>query len=168
MKVLFFLFLSLVGSAGAQAKEDSASVELKNQLLEKINVYRKQHRLAPLVLENGLQRAAQNQCDYLFSIGKLSHTQPNKKYRTTQDRIRAFSRYYFTYFGENCLSVYADFMSHDAKTQTALVEEMFQLWRKSKPHNANLLYKNFTHADFAFRFNPETEEIFCVMDFGGK
>jgi uncharacterized protein YkwD len=167
MKVLVFFFFSTLGFVNAQV-ESAVSVEIKNQLLEKINTYRKQHRLAPLALEDGLQCAAQNQCDYLFSIGKLSHTQPNKKYRTTQDRIRVFSRFYFQSFGENCLSTFGDFTSSDPTIQAALVEEMFQLWRKSKPHNANLLYKNFTHADFAFRFNPATEEIFCVMDFGGK
>lgn len=168
MKNLVFLLLLIASVSVCAQNEVTFSSEIKTLLLYKINAYRKQHRVAPLVLEEGIQKAAQNQCDYLFSVGKLSHTQPNKPYKTNRDRIVVFSKKSFMCYGENCLMTHGDFVSTNPKTHENIAEEMFQIWRKSPPHNANLLLKRFTHADFGFRYNPETEEIYCVIDFGGN
>jgi uncharacterized protein YkwD len=166
MKFFLFLILAFFFSSLTVNQDNSKAIShIQDALLKKVNDYRIKKRLSILTIENGLQISAQNQCDYLFKIGKLSHEQPDKKLRTTRDRIKVFSEKSYMSYGENCLKTYGDISAINIE---AIAEDMFQLWRTSKPHNANLLNQSFTNTGFGFRTNAETEEIYCVMDYGGN
>lgn len=169
MKPYIVLFLSFCFVSLSFKKNEDASTEaIQVVLLKKINDYRLKNHKKTLILEDGLSNSAQNQCDYLFKIGKLSHEQPDKKYRTTKDRIKFFSTKTFLSFGENCLKTYANLSENQTSKVGKIAEDMFQLWRTSKPHNENLLNQRFTHTGFGFHTNSSTEEIYCVMDYGGN
>jgi uncharacterized protein YkwD len=168
MKLIIILFLPFCfGLIPASPNYVSSTDQIQLVLLGKINDYRLKKKLVALQLEEGLAKSAENQCSYLLKIGKLSHSQPKKGYRTTKDRILVFSTKTYMSYGENCLKTYADLRNLTPKKTEVIAEEMFELWRTSKPHNDNLLNRRFTHAGFGFQTKTKTGEIYCVLDFGG-
>jgi uncharacterized protein YkwD len=169
MKLIPLFILSLFFLSFEYLQQDNKDFEkVQTVLAQKINDYRVKKRKPELLLEEGLQKSAQNQSDYLLKIGRLTHNQSDKNLRTTKDRIKYFSSISYFSYGENCLKTYGDLRNLQTSDVERIAEEMFQLWRTSKPHNENLLNSMFTHVGYGFCSNPKTQEIYCVMDFGGN
>lgn len=169
MRLYFYLIAAILQCQYCLSKEDTTSFfQIETALLKRINEYRTSNKIGQLYLDPGLQKSAQNQCDYLFKLGKLTHEQTDKKLKTTKQRIQFFALRTYSIFGENCLSTYTDLTNLSTKLINQIAGELFELWRKSKPHNENLLTQRFTNTGFGFCMNPETGKLYCVMNFGGN
>ena len=170
MKSYFAGFLfSLVGGIPfvSSQSETVSIIQIEKLLHKKINDYRKNGKLPAYVLDEGLKLSAQNHCDYIFSIQKLTHKQPTGQFQNTVDRIRYFSKRTYMSYGQNCLQAYYVLPTSNSKEIEEIAENMFEMWRNSKMHDNNLMHQNFTHTGFGMRYNSDTHQLYCVMDFGG-
>ena len=101
----------------------------KSEFLELINRYRQENGMAPLKVSGALAVAAQLHSEDMAAQNYFSHTSLDG--RTFVDRIRQAGYTYNTWLGENIAAGY----------DTA--QAVFEAWRSSTGHNANMLNSNF-------------------------
>lgn len=131
--VLGFLFV--LGSANLN--EARASQAEEQRFLELINGYRQAHGLGPLALSETLSRAAERHSDDMQTYGFFSHTTEASSYypvgSSFSDRLaREGYPTDTSYIAENIAS------------GQATAEEVFEAWRLSPPHNANMLGTHYS------------------------
>lgn len=118
--------LAAPGEAGAQSYE---AEELN--FLELINQYRQQNGLEPLLLSDPLSVASERHSEDMGTYGFFSHTTQQSSYYPTGadhvDRAAQEGYDYNTYTAENL--AYGQ----------ATAREVFEAWRTSAGHNANML-----------------------------
>ncbi len=118
------LFLALAVVPSAQAYDDQ---EL--EFLSLINSYRQQNGLPRLTMSNGLYVASEGHSQDMGVNNYFSHNSLDG--RTPWDRIRAAGYNYNTWLGENIAAGYTS------------AQAVFDAWRASPGHNANMLSANF-------------------------
>ena len=121
------------GAAAVPASVDSvalAPASVQTNLAAYINNYRRANGLAPVLLTSRMQPAAQGHAAYMARINRLTHTGANGS--NAGQRLLA-SGVRWSIWGENIAVGYS---SSNA---------VFNAWRNSAGHRANMLNPRFTH-----------------------
>ena len=124
--VVWGLVLGIPGEASAQSYDAEES-----RFLELINAYRQENGLEPLLLSAPLSVASERHSEDMGTYGFFSHTSVQSSYYPAGsghvERIAQEGYDYNTYTSENV--AYGQ----------ATAEEVFEAWRVSPGHNANML-----------------------------
>jgi len=112
-----------------------------NIALADLNAYRTENGLSPLVLRESLNRASQLHAEDMARVEEASHDGSDGS--TSGDRIQR-QGYYFSLSGENVASGQRSW------------EAVFDAWKKSPGHNANLLQTDVTEFGIAVKYDPNS------------
>lgn len=145
-------------------------------LLKKINAFRSEHRVNPLVNNLNVQKAARDQSEFLKENKKLTHTQPKKGKRTVQERLLRYVSPTNFAVGENIARTYILTPSYnynsdgsttltEAKTYDEAATYMLNSWIHSEFHRANLLNDKYELSGLASYFNPSDNTLTVVQVF---
>ena len=147
--LLAFLFVALLAAPAAQAYDDQ---EL--EFLALINSYRTQSGLPALTMSNGLYVASEGHSQDMGLRNYFSHTSLDG--RSPWDRIRAAGYTHNTWLGENIAAGYTS------------AQSVFDAWRNSPGHNANMLSNNFRAIGVGRVYVPGSQYgWYWTTDFGG-
>lgn len=128
--LIFFIFVSFIGF----------SQSINTLLVQKINKYRIQNHLKPLVVSDSAKALNDQQLGYMVETSTipLDHTQKlktsyPKTFNTFNDRVNYVYKYNFVYLGENLYGgVYEG-------TPEQVAETIFRAWVNSPLHNKLML-----------------------------
>jgi uncharacterized protein YkwD len=133
--LILFIFISFVGFTQS----------LNTLITQKVNKYRIQNHLKPLVVSDSAKLLSTQQLNYMVetSTVPLDHTQKLKTsftqtFNTFTDRVNYVYKFQYKYVGENLYgAVYEG-------TEEQVAEDVFKSWVKSPLHNSVLLDPNPT------------------------
>lgn len=126
---------------GAGAGVTSANLAFSERsLLCLVNVYRASNGLAPLTEDASLVRAARGHSEYMEATNQFEHTGIGDGTPTSRAQDAGF-RCDYECVGENI--AYSNFPGYSPT-------EMFELWRNSPGHNANMLDGAYLTAGMGF------------------
>jgi uncharacterized protein YkwD len=133
--LILFIFISFVGFTQS----------LSTLIIQKVNKYRVQNHLKPLVVSDSVKLFNCQQLNYMVetSTVPLDHTQKiktsyPKTFNTFTERINYIHKYGYNFVGENLYGgVYEG-------TENQMAEIIFRAWVNSPPHNQLLLEPNPT------------------------
>ncbi len=168
MKHLFLLSILLIPVFSFSQLTEEETTFLRQELSQRINQLRVSKKLKPLIFNDTLRKSAQFHSEYMAEKGVLTHNQKQSKFANPQKRVFAFGGTNFEIVGENVLfSTKQNFpiTRHDL---ISLAEEMFQTWKNSKPHYANLINKHYRYGDFGFAVDVKKGNVYAVQVFGTK
>jgi len=147
--------LALVGAGGGRAYADTSLDSEELDFMARLNVYRTEHQLPPLLIDSSLQNAAEWMSTDLGEKNYFSHT--DSLGRDPWTRMCDFGYCYNTWKGENIAAGY---------TTGAAV---FQGWHDSPGHNANMLGANYRVMGLARVYTQgSTYGWYWTNDFGGQ
>ncbi len=165
MKLLFiFLFISFL----------SLGQSINQLITQKVNKYRSQNNLSPLIVSKNAKLLNDQQLGYMVqtSTVPLDHTQKlktnyPKTFNTFDDRVNYVYNHNFVYLGENLYGgVYDD-------TPEQVAESIFRAWVNSPTHNKVLLDPNPTSIYVNFEITQKMivdnitydccDFIYCVL-----
>lgn len=180
MQKILFTWIALLTVNGAICQSDQTAI-ISNQLdtalvrklfAVKINALRKEKKL-PLLEEDAiLNLAAGDQAAYMARFDTLTHDQPSVKKRTPADRIAWYNGNH-EISGENCLYVplHVPLTNKWSKTSVVidtydkLAEQLFQQWKNSPPHYANMVKPEYEVQGLSVRYNAKTNKLFAAQVF---
>ena len=133
--LIIFIFVSFIGFGQS----------INDLIIQKVNKYRIQNHLKPLVVSDSARLLNTQQLTYMVetSTVPLDHTQKiktsyQKTFNTFTDRVNYVYKFKYKYVGENLYgAVYEG-------TEEQVAETIFKSWVKSPLHNAVLLDPNPT------------------------
>ncbi len=144
-------FVSSTGSATAGTSIDSE----EQAFIDTLNRYREDNSLPPLLIDPSLQAAADWMSTDLGKNNYFDHT--DSKGRDPWTRMCDFGYCYNTWKGENIAAGYVT------------AADVFQAWKNSSGHNANMLGANYRVMGLARVYTAGSN--FCwywTNDFGGE
>jgi uncharacterized protein YkwD len=122
-------------------KSNNCGKELANQMLNLLNIHRKQNNVSNLVLANDLNEVACFHTQWMSDTGSFSHT--------GKDNTSPFERCKLA--GTTCSA--ENIANNSDYTSAAFVEQ----FKNSPGHNTNMLNPNYTQAGFGFDGNNVTQ-----------
>ncbi|MBO3804013.1 MAG: PKD domain-containing protein, partial [Candidatus Brockarchaeota archaeon] len=156
---LLALFVALLANISACSSDLNSE---KSNFLVLINQYRQENGVAPLKVSSALTTAAQRHSEDMAAHNYFSHESLDG--RTPIDRMRAAGYTYDTAWGENIAAGY--YWRGGSYSYTA--EDVFENWRNSPGHNANMLNPNYVVIGIGLAFNDSsTYKYYWTTDFGG-
>ncbi|HZH87069.1 MAG TPA: CAP domain-containing protein [Brumimicrobium sp.] len=164
--ILFLLFLVPFFSFSQLSNKDKKI--LRQELSGMINELRESKGLKPLLFNDTLRKAAEFHSEYMVKNDILTHNQKLSKYRTPHKRVVAFKGEIFNVIGENVLHTTAQNIPNNKKDLIALAEEMFNSWKNSPGHYANMTEPEFVYGDLGFKRDPKKNIIYATHVFGTK
>lgn len=141
---------------------------LREELSGLINDLRKSEGLEPLISNDTLIKAAEFHSEYMARYNDLSHEQKFRKYRTPKKRVLKFDGDVFLTIGENILHTTPQFIPKKKKEVIALAQEMFNSWKNSPGHYANMVTPEYVYAGLGFKRDPNKNIIYATQVFGIK
>lgn len=165
LSLIFFIGIST--HASAQLTEENKQ-QLRAELTAKVNALRKEQGVPALASDAILQKAAQIHSDYMVEKGVLDHKEAKKGFEGPDDRIRQAGGKDFELSGENILVTKKHALPLNKKEISTIAEEMFQQWKISPGHYANMIQKDYTFGDFGFTFDPKMQVIYAAQVFGKR
>jgi uncharacterized protein YkwD len=177
--IWFASFLAFSGtsqSASTAINPDRIDTTLVRKLFaEKINALRKEKRLPLFEEDLILNQAANDQAAYMARFDTLTHEQPSLKKRTPADRIACYHGNH-EISGENCLYVpilvpLANKWNKSTvviDSYEKLAEQMFQQWKNSPPHFANMIKPEYEVQGLSVRYNSKTNKLYAAQVFGSR
>lgn len=161
--VLFFNF-SVLSSQELQLNYS----DLEDSVLQLINEHRTTLKLTPLEKDVVLQKAAQDQSDYMLSIKKLAHEQNTVAKKYPKNRIKFYGGTDFNVYGENVLFLTVEPKKYSKEDIAILAKKIYQEWKVSPPHYKNMIHDEYTYASLAFAFDPKNKRLYATTVFGNK
>lgn len=119
-------------------------------MLLRVNALRDSLRLSKVKPDLILDKAALNQATYIATKKKLGHEQTTPKMETLADRILHFGANR-TYFGENVAFVQVS----QGVSNKEIADQLFEAWKKSPGHYANMVNPNFSRLGFEIKRTPQ-------------
>ncbi len=175
---IFVIILSACLFSNAQEIDAKAfnSITFENILLNKINTFRSESGVNPLVNNLNLKKAAVDQSDFLKKNKELTHSQPLKGKRTVQERLLQYVSPTNFAVGENIARTYILIPSYnyqrdgsttltEAKTYEEAANYMLNSWISSKSHRENLLNSKYVLSGIASYFNSSYKTLTVVQVF---
>ena len=160
--IALFVGFSFNATAPAQAQDDDAEPtpaplmppdqEILQQLFERTNALRARYNRHPYVRNEALDRAAQDQAEWLVRTRSRSHFRRDGSRPSTRAAAAGFQTGYWC-CGENY------YMSIDATP-----DMVFDFWRYSPSHVVNVLHREFT--DMGLGMTSDGYRISYVTVFG--
>lgn len=163
--LLTLLFCSFV-SSNAQLKM-SEKTKIAELLHKRINDHREEKGHALLKRNADLAKAAKVQCEYITQAGKLSHRHPAEDWKTVKHRVASYNKS-FIVTGENILYSKPTNLPLSKAAISKLAYDMYNSWKNSKGHYANMISDEYSYGDFAFDYDPNTRRVYAVHVFGKK
>ena len=169
-KVVFvILFISLIIPYFSFSQLSNKQKKmLREELSGLINNLRESEGLEPLISNDTLIKAAEFHSEYMARYNELSHEQKFRKYRTPKNRVLKFGGDVFLTIGENILYTTPQFIPKNKKDIIALAQEMFNSWKNSPGHYANMVTPEYVYAGLGFKRNPNKNIIYATQVFGIK
>ncbi len=172
---IFVLFLLLV-PALSWTQTSAPKVDIKNfdsaqlnkYILKEVNSLRKRKRLDTLIYDPVLEKAAQDQADYMATKAVIGHGQKSKLKGSPYKRVLLYEGAH-NLIGEN-VQAYdlqkALKKSKNRLTYDRLARNMVKIWVKSKPDYANLLESAYANVGHAYTLSDGL--LFTCEVFGSK
>lgn len=151
----------------SQLSEQEKST-LRVELGGLINELRLSKGLQPLVFNDTLRAAAEFHSQYMAKSDNLSHSQPKSKYKTPTKRVVYKGGKVFVTVGENVLYSTQQKFPLNKKEVSALALEMFNSWKNSPGHYANMTDPKYVYGDLGFSINTKKQNVFATHVFGTK
>lgn len=164
---LSVLFLLISCAASAQLSNGSY-VKLRKALIHKINEYRQSKKVAPLQPALPLRKAAKQHSVYMAKHGILSHSQPAYNFADPQKRVAHFEGRGFEVVGENVMYTKKVALPINDGTLKNLANEIFNSWKNSPTHHANMINSEYDYGDIDFHFAPADGVLYATHVFGKK
>lgn len=165
--VLIFLIIQLPLISFSQFNDEDKNI-LRKELSGLINNLREINGLKPLIFNDNLKKAAQFHSEYMVKNNVLSHDEKQSKYATPKKRVFAFEGKEFEIVGENVLYSTPQNFPLKKKDIVALAEEMFNSWKNSPGHYANMTEPEYDYGDLGFETNMEKHIVYATQVFGKK
>lgn len=162
--IIFFAFSFVQTSAQLKVVEKE---QLTTALLSRINKHRLQKGHMALAKNFDLAKAAAVQAEYLSKTGKLSHGHIEKDLKTPKKRVAKFNKS-FVAVGENVLYSKPTTLPLSKTSINKLAYDMFNSWKNSPGHYANMISDGYSHSDLAFDYDSKTRRVYAVHVFGKK
>ena len=178
------IFLLCFALSGVQAQSPSDRIDPKNfnhKLFEKtlhgkINQYRKENGLRPLINNSSIYKVANDQNVYLKTKKEITHDQNVTGKRTVQERLVHYVNVKRYSVGENIARTFVlkptknylrngTTKSSVANTYEEAADYMLNAWIQSQFHRENLLNANYQLSGIASYFNPRNMSLTAVQVF---
>lgn len=165
--MLVYVSLLISFSGFSQLTEKNIDI-LRQELSQHVNELRESKGLNPLVFNDTLRKAAQFHSEYMVQSKVLSHDQRRFKYSTPKRRVYEFEGTDFELIGENVLYSTPQDFPLNKKALISLAEEMFNSWKNSPGHYANMINPKYIFGDFGFKTDRKKNIVYATQVFGKK
>lgn len=142
--------------------------DLENSILELINQHRKSLKINKLEKDTVLQKAAQDQSDYMLGIKKLAHEQKSVAKKYPKNRIQFYGGNDFNTYGENVLYLTVEPKTYSKNDIEVLAKRIYEDWKNSPPHYKNIINKEYAFASLAFAYDSKSKRLYATTVFGNK
>ncbi|MFT5780538.1 MAG: hypothetical protein ACI837_003500 [Crocinitomicaceae bacterium] len=166
-KLTFVCFLLIAVFSSAQLTTQNVE-QLRLELSEKINSLRISKGLSALLVSEPLKKAAILHSAYMVKSKVLSHDEKSSRYRTPYKRVRSQKGKAFELVGENILYSTPQKFPLSKKEISALAEEMFNSWKNSPGHYANMTHPEYVLGDLGFKTDLSKKIVYATQVFGTK
>ncbi|MFK7810739.1 MAG: CAP domain-containing protein [Saprospiraceae bacterium] len=160
------LLLSLAATSHAQLASSDKKI-IKNELLKQINSLRKDKGVQSLALSDRLEKPAELHSFYMAENNVLAHTESIPKYRDPSKRVAHFSPQTFDRVGENVLESRRVKFPLSKGAALRIANEMFNSWKDSPGHYANMIQSEFDMTNFGFSVDKRNK-IYATNVFARK
>lgn len=170
MTRIFFLFLSILllnSNTHAQLSSDNYW-QLKSELSGLINKLRVEKQLKPLAFDYTLEQAAAMHSEFMALNHLLQHEEVDPKKLSPKARVNFSGGRDFEIVGENVIQSSPQTFPMTKESVSALAKELFEAWRKSPGHYANMINKNYEFGDLAFVVDNTNKVVYGTHVFGKK
>lgn len=161
--MLFILSFSLT----AQLTNGQKSI-LSIEILHHINELRENEGFDKLTLDPKIKKPAENHSQYMATKKILAHEQDNEDLSTPFKRFYHFNCKEYGLVGENVLKSYLDIIGLTEEDLKLIAKEMFESWKNSPGHYANMIHEYYEQTNFGFAFNKEEKMIYATNVFAKK
>ncbi len=168
MQKIYSILLILISISGFSQEVMVNYTALEDGVLQLMNEHRKTVSLNPLGKDIVLQKAAQDQSNYMLAIRKLAHEQPSSNKKTPKNRIQFYGGKDFNSYGENVLYVTIEPSNYSKKELGDLAKKIYLVWANSPPHYKNIVDKEYRYANVAFAYDPKSKRLYATTVFGAK
>ncbi len=167
--IRLILFLSFQVSIRMYAQLSGESYwQLKSELAGLINTLRAEKQLKPLAFDHTLEQAAVMHSEFMALNHLLQHQEVDQKKLTPKARVVFCGGLDFELIGENIIQSVPQTFPMTKEHIASLAKDLFEGWRKSPGHYANMINKNYELGDLAFSVDPSTNVIYATHVFGKK
>lgn len=163
--LLLLFFLALYGKFFAQLNEKQVAA-LRTEIMGMVNNLRKEKGLSPLAFSDTLREAAQKHSEYMVRKHTLTHDENISKSRTPEKRVKLAGGKNFTFIGENVVQSAPVAIPIKKDALHTLATELFEAWKNSPPHYANMVRNEYTFGDFGFAYDERSRCIYGTQVFG--
>ena len=163
---LLLLFFSIILTTAQEMDLDNAALE--TEILHLMNQHRKTLKLTSLEKDVVLQKAAQDQSNYMLKIKRLSHEQTAAAKKHPKNRIQFHGGLDFHTYGENVLYLTVEPKNYAHNDIVLLAQKIYTEWEISPPHYANMISDEYAYASLAFAFDPKSRRLYATTVFGNK
>jgi uncharacterized protein YkwD len=168
-KYLLSLLITLILSDGLHAQLSSDQYwQLKSELSGLINKLRGEKQLKPLAFDYTLEQAAAMHSEFMSLNKLLQHEEVDPKKLTPKARVNFLGGRDFEIVGENVIQSSPQTFPMTKESISTLAKELFEAWRKSPGHYANMINKNYELGDLAFSVDQTTNIVYGTHVFGKK
>jgi uncharacterized protein YkwD len=167
--VILPLLISLLSYFSFGQLTPENNVQLRTELAQLVNNLRKEKGLKPLGFDESLKKAAEFHCKYMVKNQVLDHTEKKDiKNSTPEKRIVNSGGKDFEWTGENILYSTPQKFPLKPNEITVLAKEMFESWKNSPKHYANMIHKSYELGDFGFEVDLKKNIVYAAQVFGKK
>lgn len=172
MKAPLMIFIALLISVNCSSQSDqyfnpdqADYAKLTGLFYELLNKHRKELKLSEITNDPILSAAALDQSAYQLKTGILSHTQKEPAKATPFDRV-IYHNGNYEGVGENCLfnHIYKN-TNNDKWTYNELAFALFEQWKNSPGHYANMIKPDYSLGGMGFVIDPKTKRLYATQVF---
>ena len=163
---ILFLFFILLSFSGHTQLSDANKELLRTELVAHVNELRISLGLPALIEHDILQKAAALHSTYMAKYDVLSHDEKKRSLSTPARRVKKSGSKDFEIVGENILFTAEQDFPLKKKEIIALAASMFQQWKNSPGHYANMIDPEYTHGDFGFKTQTKKKIVYATQVFG--
>lgn len=169
IRTLFSLLTAFLLSINGYSQLTSENYwQLKTELSGLINKLRAEKQLQPLAFDHTLEQAAVLHSNYMALNRILKHEEIDPKKLSPKARVNFCGGKDFELVGENIIQSAPQSFPLTKEKISVLAKELFEAWRKSPGHYANMIHKNYELGDLAFAVDSTNGIVYGTHVFGKK
>lgn len=165
LAILMFFLCAMLPAFGQLT--DQNKTQLKKELSRLVNALRKEKGLKELQFHPALAQAAELHSRYMAEKNILDHVEKNIEFSTPSKRVLKSGGTDLEAIGENVLCSTPQKFPLDSVAVIALAKQMFESWKNSPGHYANMINKKYELGDFGFEVNDK-QVVYATQVFGKK
>ena len=171
--LVFFLISCSFFSQNVNSTIDLSKINfdlLESAFSQKLNALRKEKDCTELPADPILKKAGKDQADYMLKNKLLTHSQTKKEKETPQKRVFYYKGTH-DQIGENCIQIYLQkpmTTKYNRKpftvtTYAEAAEALYQGWKNSPKHYANMITKAYDVQGLGFAFGKDDNVSFIAI-----